>query len=86
LREWGNRAPDLLVSDIALPGTDGYELLRRLRARSGSIFVPALAVTAHAFGDDRARAFAAGFQGHIAKPIDPAAFVAAAVSVLHAHA
>ena len=71
--------PDLLVSDLGLPGMDGYELLRALRARLPRPF-PAVAVSAYASTDDRARALAVGFRAHFAKPIDPAALVRALAS------
>ena len=64
--------PEVLLCDIAMPGEDGYSLLRRVRAlgplRGGN--VPALALTALAGEADRQRAFAAGFQAHLAKPVD----------------
>jgi PAS domain S-box-containing protein len=75
LGECGQRVPDLLVTDLGLPGTDGLELLRTIRARSPHI--PAVAVTGYARLGDRARALDAGFQAHVSKPIDPAAFVRA---------
>ena len=81
LREHDKRPPDLLVTDLGLPGIDGLELLQIIRTKSPSI--PAVAVTGYARLGDRARALAAGFQAHVSKPIDPAAFVralAAAVS------
>jgi len=64
--------PDVLVSDIAMPEEDGYMLIgrvRRLTAERGGT-TPAIAVTAYAGGADRARALAAGFDVHFAKPID----------------
>jgi len=61
-------APDIVLCDIAMPGVDGYTLLRRLR-RAG-IDVPALAVTALAGEDVRRRALEAGFTGYLRKPID----------------
>ena len=68
---------DVLVSDIGMPGQDGYELLRQIRARpperGGRI--PAVALTAFARAEDRTRAAAAGFQVHVAKPVDPVAFL-----------
>jgi protein-histidine pros-kinase len=69
VREW---KPDVLVSDIAMPEEDGYTLLRKVRAlgRDAAGDVPAVAVTAHARAEDRERAFAAGFQMYVAKPID----------------
>jgi CheY-like chemotaxis protein len=63
--------PDVLLVDLAMPGEDGYSLLRRVRGRppgeGGQ--VPAAALTAHASTEDRARALAAGFQMHLAKPV-----------------
>jgi PAS domain S-box-containing protein len=81
LRAHHERPPDLLVTDLGLPGIDGLELLQIIRTRSPNI--PAVAVTGYARLGDRARSLAAGFQAHVSKPIDPAAFVlalAAAVS------
>jgi len=74
---------DVVVSDIAMPEEDGYDLIRKVRAldagRGGRI--PALALTAYARIEDRAAAIAAGFQQHAAKPIEPAE-LAAAVATL----
>ena len=67
------QAPDVIVSDIGLPGVDGYEFIRRLRmseAQRGRT-TPAAALTAFARSEDRRRALLAGFQTHLAKPIDP---------------
>jgi CheY-like chemotaxis protein len=65
--------PDVLVSDIAMPGDDGYTLIRRLRAlpaeRGG--LLPAVALTAFAKGEDASRVLAAGFQVHLPKPVEP---------------
>ncbi len=75
--------PDVLVSDIGMPGMDGYELLRRVRAlgvaQGGA--VPAIALTAFARSEDRMRALRAGFRVHVAKPVDPAELVATVASV-----
>jgi CheY-like chemotaxis protein/two-component sensor histidine kinase len=75
--------PDVVVSDIGMPDTDGYELLRRIRAlgieRGGKI--PAIALTAFARSEDRTRALRAGFVVHVAKPVDPAELVATVASV-----
>jgi CheY-like chemotaxis protein/anti-sigma regulatory factor (Ser/Thr protein kinase) len=78
------KAPfDVLVSDIAMPEEDGYDLIRNVRAldaaRGGRI--PALAFTAHARIEDRAAAIAAGYQQFATKPIEPAE-LAAAVATL----
>jgi PAS domain S-box-containing protein len=64
--------PDLLVSDIGLPGQDGYELMRRVRAEGqGRVRgIPAVAVTALARDEDRKRALDSGFQRHVSKPVD----------------
>ncbi|HLX07665.1 MAG TPA: chemotaxis protein CheB [Thermoanaerobaculia bacterium] len=66
--------PDLLVSDIGMPGMDGYDLIREVRRRSENRGgrLPALALTAYADPEDARRAFAAGFQMHLAKPVTPA--------------
>jgi signal transduction histidine kinase/CheY-like chemotaxis protein len=66
--------PDLLVSDIGMPGMDGYELIRKVRRRSKNRGgrLPALALTAYANPEDAAKALAAGFQMHLAKPVTPA--------------
>ncbi len=67
-------APDVLLCDIEMPVEDGYGLIKRVRslpASSGGL-LPAAALTAYAREEDRQRALAAGFQHHVAKPIDPA--------------
>ena len=71
-------APDVLVSDIAMADEDGYSLIRRVRllAPEHGGRVPAIAVSAYAREEDRLRALAAGFQQHLAKPLDPADLVA----------
>jgi len=75
--------PDALISDIAMPDQDGYDLIRRVRSRNlergGEI--PAVAVTAYASAEDRVRALAAGFQMHVAKPIDPEELIAKVASL-----
>ncbi len=81
-------SPDALVSDIAIPERDGYDLIREVRAREpergGKI--PAVAVTAYARAEDRVRALAAGFQMHVAKPIDPDELIAVVASLTgHIH-
>ncbi|RDU96986.1 ATP-binding response regulator [Trinickia dinghuensis] len=66
-------APDVILSDIGLPGVDGYEFIRRLRMSEGQRgrSTPAAALTAFARSEDRRRALLAGFQTHLAKPFDP---------------
>ncbi len=69
-------APDVLLSDIEMPGQDGYVLMGRVRTQSAERkHMTAIALTAHARPEDRLRALDAGFQWHMAKPIDPAELV-----------
>jgi PAS domain S-box-containing protein len=80
-------APAVLVADIAMPGQDGYSLLRRVRALpEPHAHVPAIAVTAHARTEDRARALSAGFQAYLSKPIDHPRLVRAVKDVARAAA
>jgi CheY-like chemotaxis protein len=66
--------PDVLVSDIAMPGRDGYWLIRRVRSMgTPSARVPAVALTAYSSPEDESRARAAGFQCHLPKPAAPEA-------------
>ena len=70
--------PHVIVSDLGMPAQDGYQLIRQIRAIDSELGrIPAVAVTGYATADDVQRALAAGFQLHISKPMDPAAFVAA---------
>ncbi|MFL6284877.1 MAG: response regulator [Pyrinomonadaceae bacterium] len=71
LRRAGERLPGLIISDISMPGTDGYSLLAELRRMPGLEHVPAIALTGHAMDEDRERALAAGFSVHVPKPVDP---------------
>jgi signal transduction histidine kinase/ActR/RegA family two-component response regulator len=70
--------PNLLISDIGMPGEDGYSLIRKVRARDAGHGgrVPALALTAYARVEDRLNVLSAGFQMHVPKPIDPAELIA----------
>ncbi|WP_437617605.1 PAS domain S-box protein [Sorangium sp. So ce1151] len=69
--------PDVLVSDLGMPGEDGFQLIRKVRGlgaeRGGA--TPAVALSALARAEDRARALGAGYQAHVAKPLDPAVLV-----------
>jgi len=67
--------PDLVVCDVQLHGIDGYEVVRRLKADDALKQIPIVAVTALAMAGDRAKGLALGFDGYIAKPIDPEKFV-----------
>ncbi len=63
--------PDLVLMDIQLPGIDGFEATRRIRASVAAREVPIVAVTSFAMTGDRERLLAAGCNGYIEKPIDP---------------
>lgn len=63
-------APDVVVLDIGLPGMDGYEVARRLRARPGGERLVLLALTGHGTDEHLREADAAGFDHHVLKPID----------------
>jgi PAS domain S-box-containing protein len=73
-----NSRPDVLVSDIAMPIEDGYNLIERVRAleSASSKHIPAVAITAYAREEDRRRALAAGYQSYLPKPIEPAELIA----------
>ena len=70
--------PDVLVSDIGMPGVDGYEFIGKVRELDTGLKgrIPAVALTAYAGVDDRQRALSAGFQMHLAKPLVPNELVA----------
>ena len=68
--------PHVMVSDIGMPGEDGYSMMRRVREARAGKDLPAVAVTAFAAPEDKRRALVAGFQAHIAKPLDPHELVA----------
>ena len=75
--------PEVLISDIEMPGEDGYTLIRKIRLlppeRGGKI--PAAALTAYARAEDRMRALLAGFQLHVPKPVEPAELAAVVASL-----
>jgi PAS domain S-box-containing protein len=73
----GGKRPDALILDIAMPDEDGYTVLKKVRAleaeqNAAADRIPAIALTAYGRGEDRLRAFQAGFQMHVAKPVEPA--------------
>jgi len=68
--------PDVLLSDIAMPGEDGFSLIHRVRGLPGGRNVPAAALTAFASRDDRMRVLLAGYQTYLMKPVEPAELVA----------
>ena len=76
--------PDALVSDLGLPGENGYALIRHIRqheAEHGG-FLPAVALTGYARAEDAARVLAAGFQAHLPKPVDPIDLTAAIATMM----
>ncbi|HEX7137905.1 MAG TPA: response regulator, partial [Vicinamibacterales bacterium] len=74
--------PDVIVSDVGMPDQDGYEFMSRVRQMKGTIAsVPAAALTALARVQDRRRALLAGYQTHLAKPVDPTELVATVASL-----
>jgi CheY-like chemotaxis protein len=77
IRRISEERPDVLLSDIAMPGQDGYDLIRELRRleRMGPA-IPAAALTAFASATDRARALLAGYQAHLPKPVEPSELAA----------
>jgi CheY-like chemotaxis protein len=75
-------APDVLISDIGMPGEDGYTIVRRLRAgENPGALIPAITLTAYARNEVRLRAAEAGFQLHLSKPLEATELVAAVTSL-----
>jgi PAS domain S-box-containing protein len=68
------KRPDVIVTDLGMPGEDGYSLMRRVREweRERDFYTPAVALSAYGRTEDRMSALKAGFQMHVAKPVDPA--------------
>jgi two-component system cell cycle response regulator len=77
--------PDLIIVDIQLPDTSGYDVLDTLRSREPVAELPILAVTANAMVGDRDAALSAGFDGYVAKPIEPRTFSLEVEGFLPAH-
>ena len=67
----GAFSPHVLISDVSMPGRDGYELIRAVRSTTGPEDLPAAALTAYSRPEDAARAREAGFQMHLSKPVEP---------------
>ena|ERR1043165_6659102 len=79
-------APQLILCDLQIPGIDGYEIAHRLKADATLKSIPLIAVTAYAMVGDREKALAAGFDGYIAKPLDPETFVSEVENFLRSSA
>ena len=84
LRELQHWRPHVIVSDIGMPGEDGYAFIAKVRAQSTTISHTVVALTAYASGDDRVRIFSAGFKAHVVKPTEPAELVAVVANVAEA--
>ena len=70
------RLPDLILMDIQLPGIDGYEATRQIKAKPALQATPLIVVTSYALSGDDAKAFAAGANGYVSKPFSPRALLA----------
>ena len=79
--------PDVMVTDLGMPGEDGYSLIRRVREweEARGAYIPAVALTAYGRVEDRVRALKAGFQMHVSKPVDPAELAIVIMSVIKTH-
>ena len=85
LRELQHWRPHVIVSDIGMPGEDGYAFIAKVRAQSTEIGrIPVVALTAYASGEDRVRIFSAGFKAHVVKPTEPSELVAVVANVAEA--
>ena len=75
--------PDVLISDIGMPGEDGYTLIRRIRGLQGrKARIPAIALTAYARAEDRIKVLQAGYEMHLAKPVEPSELLNVVMSLL----
>jgi len=78
--EW---RPDILISDIGMPGEDGYTLMKKWRERESErgLHIPAIALTAYARPEDRQRALSVGYESHVPKPVAPEELLAIVASL-----
>jgi signal transduction histidine kinase/DNA-binding response OmpR family regulator len=81
LERLAEESPDALISDLGMPGEDGYSLIRQVRAK-GEARIPALALSAYVRPEERTRALLAGFDLHIGKPVEPSDLAAAVRSLV----
>ncbi|HYX28079.1 MAG TPA: ATP-binding protein, partial [Pyrinomonadaceae bacterium] len=83
LAQIGEWQPNIIVSDIGMPGQDGYTFIKKVRALGNrATDIPAIALTAYARSDDRLRALAAGFQMHVPKPVEASELVMVIASLV----
>lgn len=75
--------PDLIVSDIRMPGMDGFQLARALRSNSRTKFVPIIFLTAKDERDDRIKGFRTGVDAYLTKPFDPEELLAVVANIIH---
>lgn len=78
----GSFHPDLILMDIQLPGVDGYEATRRIKANPELRHIPIIAVTSYALSGDEDKAFEAGCTAYISKPFSPRSLLASVTGVL----
>lgn len=74
--------PHFIISDLSMPGMDGWGLLAALKSDPRSAPLPVIALTAHVMGEDRSKALNAGFINYITKPLDVSRFVAQVVQII----
>ena len=88
LEKLQSERPMVLVSDLGMPGMDGFELIKQVRQLSDPELraIPAAALTAYARSNDRAKSMRSGFEMHLAKPIEPAELIAAVGALARRHA
>ena len=77
--------PDIILMDISVPGMDGWEATRILKADPGTRDIKIVALTAHALADDREKSFQVGCDGYLAKPIEPKGVLAEVQRLLNGH-
>ena len=82
VEQFQTNAPDLIVSDIEMPGEDGFSLIKKLRAfnQTRERKIPAIALTAHARPSERLKILSAGYQTHLSKPVETAELLAVIAS------
>jgi CheY-like chemotaxis protein len=77
--------PEVILSDIAMPVMNGYEMIGALKENPQTKTIPVIAITAHALVGDREKAISAGFTGYMAKPLQPKKFIHDLIGLLKQH-